>query len=46
MLFIALGKSLKYSHVLRNNSKLDIFVGILVSEKMTVTHHFHLNVIT
>ena len=40
------GKSLEYTHVLRNNSKLDIFVGILVSEKTTVTLHFRLNIIT
>ena len=30
MFFIASEKSLTYSHVLRNDSNLDIFVGILV----------------
>ena len=30
---------------MRNNSNLDIFIGILVSEKTTVTLHFRLNVI-
>ena len=46
MFIIAKEKSLKYSYVVRKNSKLDIFVGILVSEKTTVNLHFRLNVIT
>ena len=46
MSFITKAKSLKYFHVLRNKSKLDIFVGTLVSEKTTISLHFRLNVNT